>query len=241
MTQPTLRQKLGIAGLALAGLTVAFLGRPQVQAVAGPAEVTRPVTSGASRTDFDFYVLALSWSPTHCAQGQAGPDSREQCQAGRPFAFVVHGLWPQYERGYPRQCATRQPGPNRALVQSMLEVMPSRRLVDIQWTRHGTCSGLTAETYFETIKRAAAQIVIPQPYRHLNQWQTISARELEAQFIAANPGMTARGIAVQRRDNLMSEVRICLTKDLKPRECPEVDGAGVGSSVRVSLPPQRGG
>src|SRR5690606_18991341 len=54
--------------------------------------------------EFDFYVLALSWTPSYC---EAEGDRRagdEQCSRARPYAFVVHGLWPQYERGYPRSC-----------------------------------------------------------------------------------------------------------------------------------------
>lgn len=52
---------------------------------------------------FDFYVLSLSWSPSYCeAEGEQA--NGQQCRAGRPYAFVVHGLWPQYERGYPENC-----------------------------------------------------------------------------------------------------------------------------------------
>jgi ribonuclease T2 len=49
---------------------------------------------------FDYYVLALSWSPTYCAS-RAGRRDRQQCGTGRGYAFVVHGLWPQYEKGWP--------------------------------------------------------------------------------------------------------------------------------------------
>src|SRR5579863_684222 len=45
---------------------------------------------------FDFYVLALSWSPSYCeAAHERAPDRTpdQQC-SGRPFSFVVHGLWP---------------------------------------------------------------------------------------------------------------------------------------------------
>jgi ribonuclease T2 len=49
---------------------------------------------------FDFYVLSLSWSPSFCEgreeNGGGGRSQQIQC-GGRPFSFVVHGLWPQYE------------------------------------------------------------------------------------------------------------------------------------------------
>ena len=58
---------------------------------------------------FDFYVLALSWSPSFCeASGERGTPPRQQC-GERPYSFVVHGLWPQYEKGFPEYC--QQPPP----------------------------------------------------------------------------------------------------------------------------------
>src|ERR1700712_5920775 len=56
--------------------------------------------------EFDFYVLSLSWSPSFCeAASERGNSGRSQAQCGgRPFSFVVHGLWPQYERGFPEYC-----------------------------------------------------------------------------------------------------------------------------------------
>ena len=58
---------------------------------------------------FDFYVLSLSWSPSFCeASAEKGRAPREQC-GGRPYSFVVHGLWPQYERGFPESCQNPAP------------------------------------------------------------------------------------------------------------------------------------
>ena len=90
---------------------------------------------------FDFYVLALSWSPSYCeAAHERAPDRApdQQC-AGRPFSFVVHGLWPQYERGFPSFCQVPAPRLTRRIVGSMLDLMPSPRLIFHEWDRHGTC------------------------------------------------------------------------------------------------------
>jgi ribonuclease T2 len=54
---------------------------------------------------FDYFVLALSWSPTYCSTN-AGQNDNSQCAPGRRFAFVVLGLWPQYQLGWPQNCAT---------------------------------------------------------------------------------------------------------------------------------------
>src|SRR3974377_1088422 len=52
---------------------------------------------------FDFYVLSLSWSPSFWAPATErgrGRDANAQCGV-RPYSFVVHGLWPQYDKGFP--------------------------------------------------------------------------------------------------------------------------------------------
>src|SRR5581483_9877183 len=69
---------------------------------------------------FDFYVLALSWSPSFCeAAGERGTPPQQQCGTARPYSFVVHGLWPQYERGFPEFCQVPAPRLDRNIVSSM--------------------------------------------------------------------------------------------------------------------------
>src|SRR5262245_10454875 len=111
---------------------------------------------------FDFYVLALSWSPSFCeASAERGREQKEQC-GPRPFSFVVHGLWPQYERGSPEFCQQPAPRLDRNIVSSMLDLMPAPRLIFHEWDKHGTCSGLNARAFFETIRKARALIKIPE-------------------------------------------------------------------------------
>src|SRR5690606_36554500 len=106
---------------------------------------------------FDFYVLALSWSPSYCeASAERGSSRNDPQCAGRPFAFVVHGLWPQYERGFPEYCRVPAPRLNRSIVGAMLDVMPSQRLIYHQWDKHGTCTGLSPNSYFENVRKARA-------------------------------------------------------------------------------------
>ena len=107
---------------------------------------------------FDFYVLALSWSPSFCeATAERGREAREQCGA-RPYSFVVHGLWPQYEKSFPEFCQVPAPRLDRNIVSAMLDLMPSPRLVFNEWDKHGTCSGLSSRAYFETVRKARAVI-----------------------------------------------------------------------------------
>jgi ribonuclease T2 len=190
---------------------------------------------------FDFYVLALSWSPTYCDDSRARTRDTQQCAAPRPFAFVVHGLWPQFERGFPGACQTQFPRPTATQIAAMLDIMPSERLVQHEWEQHGSCSGLSSRDYLSLTRAAYERVGIPIEFQRATQWQRISAGEVEAAFLESNPGLTSEGISVTRRGNLLSEVRICLTLDLKPRRCEEVDRDGAAAQTRLSMPPARGG
>lgn len=173
---------------------------------------------------FDFYVLALSWSPSFCASRQERPGLRRndpQCGA-RPFGFVVHGLWPQFDHGYPSYCQVPAPRLNRALVDGMLDLMPSRGLIYHEWDRHGTCSGLSPETYFAAVRKAYATVNIPPIYRSLSQPATVAASAVAAAFVKANPGLNLADMAVGCNRKRLTEVRVCLTKDFKFRACPQV-------------------
>jgi ribonuclease T2 len=193
--------------------------------------------------DFDFYVLALTWSPSFCESSRernnGRPSQSQQCGA-RPYSFVVHGLWPQHENGFPRECQVPAPRLNRNIVNSMLDLMPSPRLVFNQWDRHGTCSGLSAQQYFDTVRRAREAVQVPAQFHDLAGYKMVTPDEVEKEFLAANPGMSAGGIAVTCDTRRLSEVRICMSKDLKFRDCPEVDRRSCRIG-KVVMPPVRGG
>jgi len=188
---------------------------------------------------FDFYVLSLSWSPSFCETG-GRRGNNEQCERGRPYAFVVHGLWPQYERGFPENCTEPAPWIDNALIRSMLDLMPARKLVVHEWQAHGTCSGLEAERYFTTVREARAKVNIPARFVRLNDYTMVAPDEVEDAFIAVNPGLAHDMIAVTCSRRYLSEVRICLGKDLAFRACPEIDRRAC-RNPRVVMPPVRGG
>ena len=193
--------------------------------------------------EFDFYVLSLSWSPSYCEEtserGGGGRSSQVQC-GGRPFSFVVHGLWPQYERGFPDYCQRPSPRLNRNIVSSMLDLMPAPGLIFSEWDKHGTCSGLGARTYFETIRKARSAVKIPEEYLELSAPKTVAPAEIEDAFIKANPGLSTSAIAVTCNRTRLSEVRICMSKDLQFRACDEIDRRACRSE-QVEMPPMRGG
>lgn len=191
---------------------------------------------------FDFYVLALSWSPTFCdGQRQRAGNRRPDPQCGaRPYAFVVHGLWPQYEHGYPQYCQVPAPRLDRATVSSALDVMPSPRLVFHEWDMHGTCSGLNAHDYFEAVHKARAAVNIPAEFTALTAARTVTPAEVEDAFAKANPGLSASGMAVVCDTRRLREVRVCLGKDFTFHACAEVARASC-RRASIVMPPVRGG
>jgi ribonuclease T2 len=193
--------------------------------------------------EFDFYVLSLSWSPSFCEQaserGSGSGRSQIQC-GGRPYSFVVHGLWPQYEHGFPDYCQQPAPRLDRNIVSSMLDLMPAPGLIFSEWDKHGTCSGLGARAYFETIRKARSAVKIPQDYLELSAPKTVAPAEIEEAFIKANPGLSSSAIAVTCDRTRLSEVRICLNKDLQFRACEEIDRRACRRE-QVTMPPIRGG
>jgi ribonuclease T2 len=189
---------------------------------------------------FDYYVLSLSWSPSFCKDTEErGREGGEQCR-GRPYAFVVHGLWPQYERGFPQNCQMPAPRLNREIMSSMLDLMPAPRLVFHEWDSHGTCSGLDAQGYFDLVRKARSTVKIPETFSEPKGTLTVSPDEVEDAFVKANPGLSRTGVAVTCSSTRLSEVRICLSKDLKFRDCSEIDRRACKRD-RLVMPPVRGG
>jgi ribonuclease T2 len=215
--------------------------------VIAQAQDRRQNTAG----EFDFYVLSLSWSPSFCeanaeraerreSNGQSGSSRANQQCGERPYAFVVHGLWPQYERGFPEYCQVPAPRIDRNIVSTMLDLMPAPRLIFHEWDRHGTCSGLSARAYFENVRKARALVKIPDQFLDVKEAVTVTPDEVEEAFVKANPGLTRNGIAVGCDNRRLREVRICLGKDMSFRDCAEVDRRACRRE-RLVMPPVRGG
>jgi ribonuclease T2 len=188
---------------------------------------------------FDYYLLALSWSPSFCETAGERKSAQQQC-GERPYSFVVHGLWPQYEKGFPEFCQNPAPRLDRNIVSSMLDLMPAPRLIFHEWDKHGVCAGLPARGYFETVRKARAVVKIPEGYLEPKTALNVTPDEVEDAFVKANPGMSRAGIAVTCGSTRLSEVRICMTRDLQFRDCHEVDKRACRRDKLV-MPPVRGG
>jgi ribonuclease T2 len=173
---------------------------------------------------FDFYVLALSWSPSYCAGvKQRAPDRQPGLQCGgRPFAFVVHGLWPEYEKGFPSYCQVPAQRLTHVIVSGMLDLMPSPHLIFHEWQRHGTCSGLAPHAYFTAVRKARAVVKIPADYLDPPSPLTVSPDAVTEAFVKANPGLTRAAMAVTCNKTRLTEVRLCMTRDFAFHDCANI-------------------
>ncbi len=180
---------------------------------------TLPALAGEGTAGrFDYYVLALSWSPTFCAlSGDARGE--DQCDPRHDHSFTLHGLWPQHETGWPADCRTTAADPARAETRAMADIMGSGGLAWYEWKKHGRCSGLTAADYFALSRRAYGTVAIPAAFRTLGKDVELPASVVEDAFIEANPGLERSMITVTCDAGRIEEARICLTKDLDFRPC----------------------
>lgn len=189
-------------------LTAALLAAPALPAAAQSHRAGQ----------FDYYVVALSWSPSWC-RGTGDKRGARQCDAGGKVDFVLHGLWPQYEKGWPSNCRTNERDPSRRESQAMSDIMGSDGLAWYQWQKHGRCTGLSAAAYLDLSRDAFNAVTLPEYFVDLDRDISIPPALIEQAFMEANPGMSADSITVACQGQDLQEVRICLTKDLQPRDC----------------------
>jgi ribonuclease T2 len=173
---------------------------------------------GEKSGEFDYYVMSLSWSPNWCAiEGDARHSP--QCDPIHDFGWTLHGLWPQYRRGWPAFCPTVQRQPNRTLTEGMADIMGTSGLAWYQWKKHGVCSGLSAPDYYALSRRAYGVINRPPVFRKLTNPVKLPASVVEQAFLKANPGLTPDMITITCKQGRIQEARICLSRDLVPVPC----------------------
>jgi ribonuclease T2 len=186
---------------------------------------------------FDYYLLSLSWSPAFCL---SDPGAAE-CNGPRRFGFIVHGLWPQNEKGWPEKCDVHLPVPD-SVVDGISDLMPARGLVYHEWSAHGTCSGLRPADYFTLVRKAYSAIAIPAALAGTGQSIEESPAAVTAAFLRANPKLSAQSVVVTcsgQETPRLREVHICLDRSLSPRSCSaDVAGRSCRAATLI-VPPVR--
>ncbi len=175
-------------------------------------------SSSGSAGDFDYYLLTLSWAPEFCATNINGRTSAE-CDPNKHMGLVVHGLWPQYNNGkWPQDCANTPPVAS-STVDHMMPIMPSRSLIQHEWSKHGTCSGLSTQDYFAAIEKLYSGLHVPVDFKHPSEDTQMGPPNIEKEFSAAN-GAPIEAFRISCPQNEFSAVEVCLSKNLQYQSCP---------------------
>ncbi len=120
-----------------------------------------------------IYVFAYSWTPGFCIN-----ESYPGCESPLPYwkeNFTIHGLWPQYATsGYPSSCTNEEFDMNTInnigmdyMIQKWPDVQYSLNstLYDSfwihEWSKHGTCSGLSQYDYFNEALKLTNNVITP--------------------------------------------------------------------------------
>ena len=120
----------------------------------------RAAAAARPSANFDFYVLALSWSPSLLRHGRTRPLARAM-RAGRQsrlrHAWAVAAI--------PERLSQPLPAAIRILPYSALsglgDLYPDPGLARHEWRQHGLCSGKSPSGYFADVRTARDAIAVP--------------------------------------------------------------------------------
>lgn len=177
---------------------------------------------------FDYYLLSLSWAPNYCADHPN--DNSTECKTGNHKGFVLHGLWPQSNEGRPpMSCTTASPVASD-LVRHMLEYFPSRGLIQHEWEKHGTCSGLSAQDYFAKVEQAFKSVQPPDQFKSLSGDKSFPPQDLDKSFADSNRA-SPDAFRISCHAQELVGVEVCMSKDLKIQSCAKALRECPASSV----------
>jgi ribonuclease T2 len=130
---------------------------------------------------------------------------------------VLHGLWPQYDKGWPEDCPTgKRPWVPSGVIDDMRDIMPSKGLMIHEYRTHGTCSGLDPAQYFGVARELYERVTVPESLAASDARQSLSAGEIESAFAAANPWFKPEMVSVSCRGENLLDVSICFGRNLFP-------------------------
>jgi ribonuclease T2 len=111
------------------------------------------------------------------------------------------------------------------VIKRMICSTPSAQLIQHEWAKHGTCTGLSPADYFGKSDRLYAQLRYPDMDRLSRR--PLSVGEFKTAFAAANPAVSPTAIRVTtKRGGWLDELWLCLDKGLKFERCK----AGTGGA-----------
>jgi ribonuclease T2 len=215
------------ATLMLAGCKSSTSSTPAPAAPNPTNSTAQPRQLATAPANFDFYLLNLSWSPEYC---HSHPSATE-CAAHD--AFVLHGLWPQNANGENPENCSNAPGP--ADPSAYQDIYPDPGLLEHEWQTHGTCSGLSADDFFNTARAAYQSVKIPTTLSGLTSQESMPPDQILGLFTQTNPGIPLSSLALSCGNNYLTAAEVCLDKNLRPTACTGVRSCRA-NTVRIPPP-----
>jgi ribonuclease T2 len=189
--------------------------------------------------DFDFYVFALSIAPSFCDLG-GYRRHKAQCEDPSDSSYqetplTIHGLWPNKRnrsvRDQPESCSSerlrRLPEPLRRELERYMPGVADG-LDFYEWLKHGVCSGMSPEAYFQLLVELAgkANSTIGRTLReHGFFGRQVAVRGLIQAVADENPELAdalivdcqfARAHRGEPSRAYVREIRILIDKDIRP-------------------------
>lgn len=191
--------------------------------------ITQPISSTTKKNKLDYYVLALSWSPEYCkTHHQLGMQCKRQVQ--QAYHFVLHGLWPSIDK------TCTQEKLSDAVIADALSVIPSKKLIEHEWQKHGRCSGFDPKQFFDLSKQAFTEIKIPDFFDHIDTKTTKKVKEIKTLFLLKNSNLKTDSVRVININKELSEIRVCLDKSLQTISCPFPANSNPETEIAITPP-----
>ena len=198
-------------------MSLALVGAGRLPAQSPAAVDTRgqnvPLAPAANTPgQFDYFLLDMPWGPAFCSSIK---DVSTSC---RPQAgFAVHGLWPQNNNGtWPQFCAQT---PASGDLARNLDITPDMDLIQHEWSKHGTCSGLAEGPYFQAAHQAFAQFTAPLQLIGMNNSRTYTTLYTMNMLYLANPAFPRGSLSLSCNAGHVTAVEACFNKALEPIRC----------------------
>ena len=200
--------------LALLMLVPAFMA-----SVAQASPSVTPAMAADDRTaahdtpgQFDYYLLDMPWGPVFCSSIK---DVSATCQP--QTGFVVHGLWPQnFDGTWPQFCAPATTPPDLA---ANLDLTPDLGLLQHEWAKHGTCSGLSSTDFFAAERSAFTQLTMPVQLIEITANRTFTPLFALNMVYMINPNLPPGSLSLSCKDGHVLSVEACFSKSLQPMRC----------------------
>jgi ribonuclease T2 len=165
---------------------------------------------------FDFYAYSMSYQPEFCKENNekfVGCHNPSEDWEGQ---LTIHGLWPNRDDGtWPSDCSNEKLDTTllQTLSDDLAQKWPNVKASSTspgheafwahEWSKHGTCSGLSQQDYFMT----ALDLLLPTPSIVRENYGSVVKREdLEKGYLGSDMSVFVC------KNGYLSEVRVCFEK-----------------------------